>query len=105
MYKYNKKVVITDEWIDANERGTFWVEPLNVGGPISHNKAQFLGAGIIFNRATGGGNYAEVEAILHDENESDWAVYRLEVGRIHELAIKGIRIQHTSARAIRILAY
>jgi len=107
---YKKKVVITDDWIDRNPRGTFWIEPLNVGSTISHNKGQFLASGILINRVTGidpkqePNYYAEIEAILHDENETDWAIYRLEIGKIHKLAFKGIRIQHTSGREIKILA-
>ena len=108
---YKKKVEITDDWIDRNPRGTFWVEPLNVGSAISHNKGQFLASGIVFNRVTGippkqgpANLYAEIEGILHDENETDWAIYRLEIGKIHKLAFKGIRIQHTSGREIKILA-
>jgi len=104
MNYYKKKVEITDEWFGANDPGTFWVEPLNRGDPMSHNKGQFLASGIVFNRAVGGGNYAEIEVMLHDENENDWAIYRLEVGRTHELAVKGLRTQHTSAREIKILA-
>lgn len=103
MNYYKKKVEITDEWWSANDPGTFWVEPF-MGNLETHSKGQFLACGIVFNRAVGGGNYAEIEAILHDENETDWAIYRLEVGRTHELAVKGIRTQHTSAREIKILA-
>ena len=102
--KYNKKVEIRDSWFNTNPSGTYWIEPLNSGGVITHNKGQFLACGIIFNLAVGQTNYAEIEAILHDENETDWAVYRLEVGRTHELAIKGIRAGGTTAREIRILA-
>ena len=110
---YKKKVEITDDWIDRNPRGTFWIQPLNVGSAISHNKGQFLASGIVFNRIAGvvdpkqqegPPTYAGIEAILHDENETDWAIYRLEIGKIHKLAFKGIRIQHTSGREIKILA-
>jgi hypothetical protein len=100
---YEKKVAIRDDWFDNNPRGIYWIESFQAGGN-SHNKGQFHPRAVVFNRASGGGNYAEVECILHSENETDWTIYRLEVGRIHKLSIRAIRAQHTNAREIRILA-
>ncbi|MCP4651150.1 MAG: hypothetical protein GY853_13875 [PVC group bacterium] len=97
-----RSVRITDDWMGANKTGTFNVAPLPKGGRVSHNKENFIPQFVLISRATGGGNYAEIDGVLFGENETDYRVYRLAVGVIHEIGFRAIRIQNTSGREITI---
>jgi len=97
-------VKITDKWFNDNTGKVFWVESLNRGGNVSHNKANFNPKKILINKhsTNSSANRAVVEGMLHSENDMDWDTYTLDIGIVHDLAFKAIRETNTTARGIKI---
>jgi hypothetical protein len=96
-----RSIRIGNDWFEDNIGETFYIGPLPKSGAISHNKGTFVPQRILLN---GAANYEQVEGILWDENETDFQVYTLEVGRVHPLAFRAIRESKTTAREISILS-